>query len=248
MALQFSDIDNKHGIIQRIEDELDYADGYISGNSLRLKRWTSRINTVHDQLFARRIQASGTWQLDDTNHSKHPIIKADIVSGQRDYKFTVDEQGNLILDIYRVTVADQDGIFRDLKRQDQQTPDVSNTPFIDGQGATGVPTAYDKTGQAIFFDYIPNYNYTKGIQIHINREAFYFTHTDTTRKSGICAEFSEYYVIASSYEVAVSKGKSQKAEGLLGRKLTMEKAMDTAFSLRQRDVNERFIPLVQNNR
>lgn len=150
--------------------------------------------------------AGGTWQYDDYNHSHYPIITTNLVSGQRDYHFTTDEDGALILDIYKAQVKDQNGVFHDLTYKDMQgyDPDLPTT-FTDGEDSTGTPTYFDLTANGIFLDLIPSYNSTNGLRLFINREAHYFEATDTTQKLGFSGIYHEYLVLYACYQYARAK-------------------------------------------
>lgn len=240
MSIPFNDTSNLTGIIQGIERELGFDYGYISGNTTRMKEWTGQINLTHDEALALIFNKAGgsLWQFDDSNHTKYPIIKADLVSGQRDYNFTTDEQGNVILDIYRIMAADSSGVFKDLIVRDQQTPNNSNsdtTGFVDGQNLTGTPSEYDLTANGIFLDVIPSYNYTNGLQVHINREGSYFTTTDTSKKPGIAGLYHEYYIVNPSYRFAQRK-LMNNANSLLQRKMSLEDGIKKHYAFRDRGV------------
>jgi hypothetical protein len=153
------------------------------------------------------IEASGMAQFDDSNHTKDPFITFDLVSGQSDYHFTTDEEGSLILDIYRVMIADSNGVFRDLECEDQQSRGEA-MGIVDGQAKTGKPGSYDKTGNAIYLDLAPDYSYTNGIKLFINRETTYFTSSDTTKKPGIDGRLQEYIPTRMSAMYAGRKGLS----------------------------------------
>lgn len=251
MSISFSDTTTKKGIIQLIEKEVFASNyGFITGNTTRLKEWTASVNITHDEILARIFKAGGKWQFDDTNHTDYPIITRNLVSGQRDYTFTTDETGNLILDIHRVMIKDDQGKFKDLTSKDQQTPNNNNsdtTGFVDGQNLGGVPDSYDKTANGIFLDRIPNYNSTGGLKLFINREGSYFTTTDTTKKPGIAGLFHEYYAINPAWKYAVSKGLKNQ-NGLLNRKLALEQAIDNYYGRRERDVPGKLVANVENTR
>ena len=253
MSLYFNRTTELDGIIQGIERAVFNSQyGHISGNTTRMKEWTSRINQTHDEVLAMIFnQAGGSlWQFDDSNHTKFPIIKANIVSGQRDYTFTTDEQGNVILDIYRVTVADSSGVYRDVYNADQQTPNNNNsdtTQFIDGQSTSGTPTKADKTANGIFLNPIPNYNYTNGLQVFINREGSYFSTTDTTKRPGIAGLYHEYYVVNPSYNHAVEHNLKNE-ESLLRRKLILEDGIKKHYGLRDRGVKKQLLANVENTK
>jgi hypothetical protein len=201
MSLVFSASSTKSGIV-----DLIYRYTGADTTKYPLSEVVSDVNAAVDRLLALAIRSSGSWQYDDSNHTDYPIITTDLVSGQRDYSFTTDEQGNLILDIYRVMVANSSGIFYDLELADQQNQRGRNIGFVDGQEITGQPSKYDKTANGIFLDAIPNYSYTNGIKIFINREASYFTSSDTTKKPGFDGRLHEYLVVRPTAYYAQRKG------------------------------------------
>ena len=199
------------------------------------------VNLAVDKFFAIALQASGKWQFDDSNHTKDPIITTDLISGQRDYHFTVDEQSNLILDIYRVMVANEAGIFYDLKTADQQTRGYKSLGFVDGQNITGKPYKYDKTANGVFLDPIPDYNATDGLKMFISREASYFVSGDTTKVFGACGLFHEYLALRPSYYFAYRKGLKNKLD-LLNEMNKMEADIDEYYGQRSKDEK----PVIKN--
>jgi hypothetical protein len=208
------------------------------------------INLGIDQLMLMLFGegAGGTWQLDDSNHTDYPIITTNLVASQRDYSFTTDENGNIILDIYKVQVMGQDNVYRDLTPVDQQGFD-KNLPstFTDGQNSTGTPTHYDKTGNGIFLDLIPSYSKTNGLRLFINREASYFTSADTTKKLGFTGLYHEYVALYASYQYA--RAKSLENREALKRDMTeIEQKIKKHAGTRQRDVIRRMKTNVENNR
>lgn len=205
MSLQFNDVTTRKGIVQIYEKEIGATFGYISGNEERLKDFTADCNLAIDDYIAIAIKGSGTWQVDDTNHQNYPIITTNLVSGQRDYTFLVDENGNSILDIYKVVVKDSTGIYKELSTVDQQSADSSDLnvdSFIDGQNKTGVPTRYDKTANGIFLDLIPNYDSENGLKVFINREGSYFTYSDTIKKPGFPGLHHKYFALKPALDYA----------------------------------------------
>ena len=250
MSLKFSDTTNKDGIIQRIEDELGFSDGYITGDSTMMAKFTANVNLAHDDALRLIFSAGGTWQFDDSNHDDYPIITTNLVSGQRDYTFTVDDSGNLILDIYKVQIKTPDGKFIDIYPVDQQTRNNNNsdtTTLTDGQNLTGTPTRYDKTANGFFLDLIPSYNSTAGLKVFINREGSYFNTGSTSTKPGISGLFHEYYVVNPAYRYASSKRLDSK-DDLLARKTAIEVAMTDHYGKRERDIDRRMNPNVENSK
>jgi hypothetical protein len=198
---------------------------------------TRDINIALDRALALIFQVGGTWQFDDSNHSDYPIITTSLLSGIRDYSFVDDEQGNLILDIYKVMVKDPNGIFHEIQPIDVQTPNNNTQSFYDGQNITGIPSRYDKTANGIFLDAIPSYGSSQGLKIYINREASYFTVSDTTKKPGIAGLFHEYLALRPSYQYAYRNG--LKNLNILKKEMEeMEDEIQNYYKSRERDTQK----------
>lgn len=242
MALQFSDTTNKNGIIQGIERSLfgDSGDGRISGNSTFLKQFTSDVNLAMSQALALIFRVGGKWNFDDSNHTDYPIITTNLVDGQRDYTFTTDEQGNLVLDVFRVFVKNQGGTYDEAFPVDSQSESGTES-LTDGQEVEGIPYRYDKTANGIFLDPVPSYNSTGGLKVYISREHSYFTSADTTKKPGIAGLFHEYLVLRPAYMYAYRNGLTN-APALQGEVLRMERAMEEYYAKRERDVRNVITP------
>ena len=230
------------GIVQVYEKELGFQRGDISGDSNKIKELTVDVNLTWDDYMAIALPSSGTWQYDDSNHTKFPIIKTNIVSGQRDYTFTTDEQGNLILDIYRVAILPTatETLFQEVHPVDVQT-DAGASGILTENTNTGVPFYYDKTANGIFLDPIPGYNATNGLKIYINREANYFVSGDTTKLPGCPGIHHRYFAIKPALDYA--RRNSLSVEGSLRNEvLLMESAIEAHFSKRERDIIDRLLP------
>ena len=243
MSLVFSDPTNEKGIVQLIDDT-------VGTNSVNypLTKKARDVNLALDSFFSLALQASGKWQIDDANHTKDPIVYTNLVSGQADYHFTTDEQGVLILDIYRVMVANENGVYHDLKTVDQQDKeDLEATPIVDGQATPGKPDRYDKTGNGIFLAPVPDYSYARGVKIFINREGSYFVSTDTTKSPGIVGLFHEYLVIRPSYFYAIKKN-LPNAKALQIEVLTMERRIEEYYGKRSKDERPVFKGRITNFR
>lgn len=195
------------GIVQQYEKEIGANRGDIANDTSKLKEFTAQANLALDDYTALALRSSGSWQFDDSNHTDYPFIETDLVSGQRSYLFTSDENGNLILDVYKVMVKSPSGVYYEVDAVDQQN-DLDMEGFYNGQNVTGTPTRYDKTGNGIFLDAIPNYSWRiateleRGLKVFINREASYFTYTDTTRKPGIVGTHHKYLYLKPALDYA----------------------------------------------
>lgn len=225
MGLYFSGV---AGIIQAIDDTVG-----TNSTTYPIASKTRDINLALDKVFSLIFQVGGTWQFDDSNHTDYPIITTNLVANQRDYSFTTDGSSNLILDIYKVMCADSSGNFFEVLPVDQQ----SNAPatMTDGLNTTGQPFFYDKTGNGIFLDPIPNYNSTGGLKVFINRTGSYFVTTDTTKTPGFAGLFHEYLVLRPSYMYAMRKNLNNM-NVLKAEMLEMEAEIQNHYKSRERDV------------
>jgi len=217
-----------------------------NSSSYTLADKTADINIALDEVFALIFEQGGTWQFDDSNHDDYPIITTDLLSGVRDYAFVDDERGNLILDIYKVLVKNEAGIYVEVLPVDVQS-EANMAGFYDGQNVTGLPTRHDKTANGIFLDKIPSYDSTDGLKIYINRESSYFDVSDTGKKPGFSGLFHEYLALKPSYMYAYRNGLVNTAV-LQNEMLRMREAIKRHYGRRERDIKRRLIPKVENNR
>lgn len=239
MSQAFSNTTLKNGIIQSIERNLygDDGDGRITGDELLFARFTADVNLAMDKVLNVIFDADGTWQFDDSNHTDYPIITRDLVASRRDYTFVSDESGNLILDVYKVFVADENGIFTEIDPVDVQS-DSDTVAFTNGNEATGTPIRYDKTANGIFLDPVPNYSRVNSLKVYINREGSYFTVSDTTKKPGFAGLFHKYLAIEPSYNYAALNGLSN-AGALQIEMVQMEEAIRNYYRRRISDERKR---------
>jgi hypothetical protein len=202
MSIPFSDTANFKGLVQLYEQEIGANPGDVSGNTTKLKQFTARVNLALDKYNSIAVPASGTWELDDNNHTDdYDIIYATINSGQKDYTWLTDENGNTILDVQKVLVLPSDTATTYVEVEPVSELLAENVDMIDENGATGVPSRYAKRANGIRFDVIPNYTKARGIKILVSRESSYFTYTDTTKKPGY-PYHQEYFFLQPACEEA----------------------------------------------
>ncbi len=246
MSIEFNNPTTRKGLVQIYEKEAGYNYGEVSGDNNLLKEFAADVNLALDDLFYIGFKASGMWQLDDSNHTLYPRLRAPIVSGQRDYTFLEDGSGNLIIDIHKVLIRPSTaGAFQEISPVDAQSQNVPR--ITDGASTAGIPTQYDKTGNGIILDFVPNYNSPDGIEIWVNREASYFVYTDLTKKAGIPGLLHRYLALKPALDKA--RRKTAKNYALLAKEVaTFEGDESTGvigkigatFARRSRDVKPRF--------
>ena len=252
MSIPFSDTTNYKGLVQFYEKEVGFNRGDVSGNTDRLKEFTADVNVAWDDFLSIAFGPDGTWQLDDSNHTDYPFITTNLISGQRDYTFTVDESSNIILDIYRVMCkTSATGNYQEIYPVDQSTPDYLNSEststFIDGQSLTGAPSRYDKIANGVQLDLIPNYDATAGLKLFVNREPSYFVYTDPTKKAGVSGNLHKWFYIKPAYDYARRHSLAQLPRLEL-EVVKFENVIKDSFRRRQRDVPKRLIAFNENNK
>lgn len=199
---------------------------------------TTDINNALNNYFILANSSAGNWKpVDDTNQTDYPIVYADIVSGQQDYSFTLDQNGNQILDIYKVRIKNETSgkwtTLRQINQNEITDAELDTT-------VSGTPSEYYLNSNGIFLVQKPDYNLTDGIEIWVNRTSTYFTESDTTKKAGIPYVFHEYLALRPAYFYCLEKGLKQASAyrvtlyGNDGRS-GMEKAIKDYYKNRNKD-------------
>ncbi len=206
MSNVFNDTDSDLGLMQLYEDEIGANRGVISGNVAKKKYFTRDANLALDKYTEIAIKNSKLgWQWDDSNHTKYPIITIDITQDVRDYAFTTDEQGNLMLGIFKVLrKASSTGPYEEIFPRDVQS-EYTTESFSDGLSVRAVSMEYEKAANGIFLRNLPPETIEDGMKIYINREASHFVYTDTTKMPGIPGTHHEYIAIRAARDYARRK-------------------------------------------
>lgn len=231
MSLVYSDTSTQRGILQKIERNVYGQDavGRITNNPTLLAQWTADVNLALDGVLALIFLADGRWQFDDANHVTYPTLTTNLVTSQRNYDFTEDTEGNLLLDIRRVYILNN-SVYEEIFPVDE----LGETGFYSGQNLTGVPYRYGKKADGIFLDPIPTSNITAGLKVEVSREGSYFATDSTTKKPGFDGRFHEYLALRPSFEYASVNGLSNVRE-LESRMIAMENGIKKAYSRRAKD-------------
>ena len=147
-----------------------------------------RVNAALEELVAMIINADGTWQFDDTNHTDAPRGKGTLVEGQEHYTFNDD-----YLQIEEVAILDTNNVYGKIIPIDpSELGGVSADVYfgIDSSGnpATGFPTHYDIKGDSIRLYPAPtadSVTLANGIRVSFKRTIDLFTVADTTQQPGL---------------------------------------------------------------
>jgi hypothetical protein len=199
--MNFSDTTNKNGIIQTIEFWCGMSDGEISGETTKLKIFTSRVNSGFDRILPLVLSDTDALKWDDSNHSDLPIGTINIVSGQADYTIEQDDNTLDILRIAKVRILQSSTA---TQYADVETIYLSHDDAYDAMSPnsqdTGVPSKVLIKGNSVFLSPKPNYVATAGIKLFFEREQSYFASTDTTKEPGIPKMSHELLALYPSHD------------------------------------------------
>lgn len=195
---------------------------------------TADENLAIDNVFSMIFEVGGRWKFDDSNHTDYPFMTTDLVAGQRDYSFTSDGSGNLVINIYKVMVSNDGGqTYQEAYPVDMMSDDETYN-FWDGNNVQGTVFRYSKTANGIFLDQVPSGNVVDGLKVFIDREGSYFTTNDTSKKPGFAGLFHEYVALRPSYQYAMRNG-MKNAEVFKRDMLEMEQHIRKHYRDRSRD-------------
>lgn len=214
---------------------------------------TLDINNALNHYFIIANKAAGNWRpVDDTNQTDYPIIFTDLIQGQQDISFTLDQNGNQILNVYKVRILNPNGIT--WTTLDQIDVDRTDDLFLNPT-TTGVPQGYYMTANGIFLVNPPNYNMRliqegkSGIEIYVSRTSTYFTVLDTTKKAGMPWVFHEYLALRPSYLFCLTSDPALAAQyGLLLHGNDGQGGMEKDIKDYYRDRNPSFSPVITSER
>lgn len=241
--MQFRNISERTGIVDLLEDLTDSQSTATSNYTIEVK--TRDINLAFDdyQNFVKSV--AGTWQADDSNHTKYPNMKFNLTSGQQDYTFTEDEQGNQVQDIYRVEMLQPD--LTTWKVLDYINEMDDDTAISSIEAASGTPTQWYVAANGIFLKNPPNYSATNGIRMFFTRSPSYFLDTDTTKEPGIPNGHHKYLAWKPAYWYWLPKD-TQRAQAYLNEVLRIEASIKDEYSQRVRAQKNRLTVRQESNK
>jgi len=184
--MQFNDTTNNTGLCQEIDALCD-----TDTTSYPLVDKARRVNAGLEFLIGKIINADGTWQYDDTNHTDLPVGTGDLVASQEAYTFASE-----YLTVESIDILDTDGYYRRIKPIDRvDFGDMSVEEYYGTTTTTtktGFPKYYDLQGDTIRLYPAPvatEVTLTDGIRVHFQRTADLFTSSDTTQEPGLPAPY-----------------------------------------------------------
>lgn len=237
----FSDTTNKSGILQQTRGIARLDETQLSTEAV-----VNSCNNYLDTVAGYAIGADRRFQWDDTNHSKLPVGTTALVSGQSDYSFLTDEQGNTILNLVSISLLE----IATNKETKLEAIDIQNDSYNFGSYGvdSGVPSTYDKTADNVIkLDKKPTATEVSKykLKFYFQRTPSYFTASDTTKAPGVPPLLHRGFVISSAYDAALAFGLDNLQSLSVERQLE-ERKMIEYFGNRNTDERSALTVRVRN--
>jgi len=229
--MQFNPGTSDAQVAVSIVDEIDFLCDTDS-TSYPTPDKTRRVNEAYEELIGKIVQADGTWQWHDTNHTDQPRGTGDLLEGQEQYKFA-----SVYLQITGMEVLNTDGVTYS-KIRPLDPSELSNNLTVDELfPTTGFPEFYDIVGDSFYLYPAPTSSavtLTKGVRVYFKRTADLFVPTDTIQEPGIA---SPYHILlalkpALSYNMVYHPDRVSSLERRIVR---MEEDMVNFYARREKD-------------
>lgn len=236
---QFSDTTNLTGIVQQARDR-----ARVDSDQWSTQKIANSCNNWLNRIFTYGKWKDRQFQLDDTNHTKLPEGTVTLSSGQSDYAFLFDEQGNRITNLTSVSIL-QNGKYVPLVLVDRNDPSYDAPNF----GTTsGTPTQYDKIADNIIrLDKKPTATVSSGLFYTFQRAPSYFVYTDTTKEPGVSNDLHEGFIVKAAYDCAMTLG-LETLPVLKDEMAKEEEKLATYFATRNTDKKGRLTPNTESCR
>lgn len=200
MGIVFSDTSANSGILQQARDR-----ARVDANQWATQKVVNSCNNWLNRIFTKGKNLDIKFQLDDTNHTALPEGTENLVSGQSDYSFLTDQQGNRITNLTRIDILDSDGLYRQLKPIDQG--ELRGIALDEWNKTNNKPLYYDKIADNIIRLYpTPATSVTAGLKYYFQRAPSYFVAADTTKQPGVADDLHEGFVVKAAYDAAMTLG------------------------------------------
>lgn len=243
--MDFNKTSDRSGLIQDCEDLCNLGATGVSGNTTLLQTFTRYINQWYLKSVAWILEASSTWDWDDSNYTDFPIGTATLVNDQQDYTLPVASSGadaSTLLKVLRVEVKDSAGNYYKLEPFDETQ--IKSTGLADYEETAGMPRMYREVANSIELYPKPSTSMvtaSAGLKVYFQRTPDLFATSDTTQQPGIPQPFHRLLSLGASYDFAISKG-MQNASALRQEIEQLKGQMQQFFGRRNNDVKVRLMP------
>ena len=240
--MKFNDTTTRSGIIQAIEGYLGMSAGDISGDTVKLKDFTRRVNSRYSAIDYIIFASHGTWAYDDSNKSDLPKATTDIVDEQQDYSLPDDA-----LQVDRVEIKDTNGEWSKLIPMDKSMVSDAMEEYYE---TPGIPKYYDLTGRSIVLYPKPDTAETAvsgALKLYFTRSSTSFDYTDTSTEPGFAKPFHSMLPIGAALDYSIAYEEWNRANQLRAEWNAKEKALKSFYGSRHREIHARITPYEQSS-
>lgn len=185
-----------------IVDDIDFWAG-TNSTTYPIAAKTRNANQAGDRVTSIILRFDTSWEWDDFNNTDLPIATTSLVSGQADYSIAATH-----LKILRVRAKDANGNWQTLRPGSRRNLSDSDLE------QTGTPGTYDKLGNSIFVNSIPNYASSGGLEVQFQRGGEYFTTSDTTKEPGFASQFHRLISLHAALDYCDKNNLAKRAAAL----------------------------------
>lgn len=181
-------------------------------------------------------QATGEWELDDSNYTTMPSAKRDMTASISNYLIPSYAQK-----IDRLQVKDISGDWQVVTPFDKS---MTKEALEELYSTTGLPEYYDLVGNSIVLYPTPDATtctLTQGLELFFSREFDDFIVTDTTKEPGFVKDFHRMISMRAALNWAMPRGLSV-ISSLQNQISSMKESMKIFYGSRDRDLRVKIVP------
>lgn len=177
----FNDVTTKLGICQEVDDICG-----TNTTSYPIESKARRANSAMSDYTGIALDSDDRWSFDDTARTDLPIGTTALVDGQNDYSFDTS-----VLKVLKVEIKNDEDAWSELIPIDRNDTSI---PYDELFGE-GTPKYYDKFASSALLYPTPDYSQDASLRVWYQRDASYFTSSDTTKQPGIPSIFHKYIAL-----------------------------------------------------
>lgn len=156
----------------------------ISGDTTKLKEFTSLANNNGHKIWHTIFMSNGNWSYDDANQTDLPQAKTNLVSGTAKYALPATA-----LTVQRVEVMDTNSLWYILNPITKEI--IANEGVDEFMKTDGQPVYYRLLGNTIELFPAPNYSQDVSLKVYFDRASSDFATSDTTKTPGFASPYHQ---------------------------------------------------------
>lgn len=193
--MQFNNVTDKNGIIQRIELLCSIGDGGISGDSTLLKQVTGLVNESYFEIWMAQMSVDNNAKSDDFNYTDYPDAPITMVLNQADYTLPVAVVGGNVASFLRLN-----GVYFKVNGQRQYLSPMDGDDVL--TSVASEPIKYTVDGKSIIFQCPLSQGtltkYGSTFYVKFQRVPDAFTSADTTQQPGFLETYHDLIPLRAS--------------------------------------------------